>query len=172
MKRYVGYGKHRLNATQKAAESPTENAKLVESCRFLFGDHFGTSDERKISINDGLHGIELGRKGGSLFLPPQKKMRLDSSELRRWNLQKLLRAYTTKVWDTLTDEELSKWVAEQHVLVHRKIRTSGDFGIVEFGSFAMGRRNRRRRDYLMAAQFDSQPYQRELFYGRVLLFLE
>ena len=65
MERFLGFIKHGLHATVRAAESLTENAKLGESCKLMFGEHVFVS-EVEYSTGEDVHAEgDGGDAGGS-----------------------------------------------------------------------------------------------------------
>lgn len=178
MERFVGYAKDRLNATNKAAESLTENARLSESFKLYFQEHFASEDpnaglnnavdETSSATNDN----EIGNTVGVTLLTPRRLETLTSAHLLRFRLKRLLVDYAIRTKERLSMNEALEAVQSENITMYGRIRKQVGDSFVEFGSSLLGRSNKLRADYLVAGEFWVEECVRDVYYGKVLFFFE
>ncbi|PXF48905.1 hypothetical protein BWQ96_01247 [Gracilariopsis chorda] len=95
MERYVGWVKHRLNARNLAAESLTENAKLLESYKLFFKEGFAEGHSTSSGNDSDVEETELVEEAFSL-LHYVGACSVNGPTLRRLNLKSLLADYVTR----------------------------------------------------------------------------
>ncbi|PXF41316.1 hypothetical protein BWQ96_08963 [Gracilariopsis chorda] len=96
MERYVGSVKHRLNARNLAAESLTENAKLLQSYKLFFKEGFAEGHTTSSGNDSDVEETELTEEAVSL-LYYVGAWSVNGPTLRRLNLKNLLADYVTRL---------------------------------------------------------------------------
>ena len=113
MEHYVGFIKHGLHATTKAAEALTENMKLVESAKLMFNEHVFVQEPEFHSDNEdnednSPEGNEVTSQGlfpGFMIRSPTREYKLSSPQFRRMQLRELLEEYILRVRQSMSQEE-------------------------------------------------------------------
>lgn len=167
VERYVGFVKHRLHASVRAAESLTENARFLESYKMFFNQHFASSED--------VEGSLLGEVTIIEKLSVEKVEKLGGFKIGRARLRDLLVGYIMKM-DCLSREEAENAVQSDTVQKYGRIRKHCGEGKQQFGA-AKSRRHERqalRPDFYIAAEFDDDAHSESVsvFYGRILHMLE
>ena len=173
MERYVGFIKHRLQATTRAAECLAENAKLLEGYKLLFDKHFVT--EQKVSTDEddrsGVDDDAVDRDSSHPFVGSGTAFAMDSSISTEYNIPFLLKRYIMRMHPEVSEGEASMMVSRGRLLVFDKVRITTGNETTLIWSLLRARKNRERANYFIATEFDGEDGRVEVFYGRALLYV-
>lgn len=189
VERYIGFIKNRLTARSMASEALAENAKLFESYKMFFDEHFVRSEsplrvcsDDQLSGEEDEDGFEADNK--VLLLGPRRYESLNSRVNRKLKLRDLLDSYIRNT-DSLSSSEADAAMYDDKCLCFGKAKVPCGEGYNQIGSLSSAheRPGRSRADYYVSVQFlgevdhisedlDSSDHsaeaERNVFYGRVL----
>ncbi|PXF49252.1 hypothetical protein BWQ96_01041 [Gracilariopsis chorda] len=154
MERYVGWVKHRLNARNLAAESLTENARLLESYKLFFKKGFDEGHSISSGNDLDVEETELAEEGFSL-LHYVGAWPVNCPTLRRLNLKSLLADYLTRAKNVAAGAA-SSCISGDMIEVYRHALVPCDDRLHAVGSWETKRDGAKRSDFLGSAQYASE----------------
>lgn len=181
VERYIGFIKFRFNSPTRAAESLTENAKLLEAYKLFFGEHFVSSEESIREESEEMTDEERNDQtfaAGVVPLNPMRRRSLSGAEATRFKVRDLLISYIARA-ENLEIADAEKAVVEDCYHDFWRLSLPCGAGVQHIGSVYSGRKRKceGRDDFYIAAEFDNQEETMEsrtldVYYGRVLLILQ